>query len=454
MNRLSVRLTFAFVLVTLITVAVVALLANVAADRNFRQFLQRQDALEQSGFADQLAAYYRANGSWSGIDERMNGGLGMMGRGRGMMGAGGPGLVLADADGRILLDEHHMNVGAPLDDAQRQSALAIVADGRTVGYLVAGGSGMAMMAQPAVDFVNDLRGTLIIAALIAGSLGIVLGSWLSRTLTAPLGNLAHTAQQFGARNWSQRVPVQGAQEIANVATAFNQMADELERQEQLRRNLTADIAHELRTPLTVMQGNLRAILDGVYPLERGEIATLYDETRLLSRLVDDLRELALADAGQLPLNVTATDLGTVITSTLARFQIAADAQNIRVEYKGTNHVPPVRADPDRVAQILQNLLGNALRHTPPGGTITVSAEKETAHVRVTVSDTGEGIAAEDLPHVFERFYRGDQARTRGGGSTGLGLAIAKTWCEAMGGSVGVTSERGNGSTFWFTVPIA
>lgn len=454
MNRLSVRLTLAFVLVTLITVAVVALLADVAADRNFRQFLQRQDALEQSGIADQLAAYYRSTGSWEGIAELLNRGAGMVGRGRGMMGAGGPGLVLADAGGRILVDEHHMNVGAPLDNTQRQRALAIVADGRTVGYLVAGGNGMAMMAQPAVDYVNELRGTLIIAALIAGSVGIVLGGWLSRTLSAPLGNLAHTAQQFGARNWRQRVPVQGAQEIANVATAFNQMADELERQEQLRRNLTADIAHELRTPLTVMQGNLRAILDGVYPLERGEIATLYDETRLLSRLVDDLRELALADAGQLPLNLQATDLGGVITSTMAQFQIAAEAQNIRVEHKGVDDLPLVHADPDRVAQILQNLLGNALRHTPPGGTITVSAEKQDTHIRVVVSDTGEGIATEDLPHVFERFYRGDQARTRGSGSTGLGLAIAKTWSEAMSGSIGVTSEYRIGSTFWFTVPIA
>jgi len=215
----------------------------------------------------------------------------------------------------------------------------------------------------------------------------------------------------------------------------------------------ADVAHELRTPLTVLQGNLRAMLDEVYPLDRAEIATLYDETRLLSRLVDDLRELALADTGQLQLNVQTVEIGETSRAVVASFSAVADAQNVRLTIEGDERVR-VRADPDRLAQILRNLLANALRYTPNGGSITVSAQTLSEDtLRVSVADTGEGIAAEDLPHVFDRFYRGDKSHRRSSGSTGLGLAIAKAWVEAMGGTIGVESGRRRGSRFWFTLPV-
>jgi two-component system OmpR family sensor kinase/two-component system sensor histidine kinase BaeS len=215
--------------------------------------------------------------------------------------------------------------------------------------------------------------------------------------------------------------------------------------------MIADIAHELRTPLAVLQGNLSAMLDEVYPLERNEIATLYDETRLLSRLVDDLRELALADAGQLPLNAQSVNVTVTLRAAIANFSVAADAQNIRITLEQGEELF-VRADPDRLAQILRNLIANALRHTPSGGSINLSAQVAERFVRISVADTGEGIAAEDLPNIFERFYRGDKSRTRTSGSTGLGLAIAKAWVETMGGSIGVESELGRGSHFWFTLP--
>lgn len=282
---------------------------------------------------------------------------------------------------------------------------------------------------------------------------VVLAIVSSRSLTAPLNQLAAAANRFAARDWSQRVPVQGAREIQQVAMAFNQMADELQQQENLRRNLMADIAHELRTPLAVMQGNLSAMLDDVYPLDRAEIATLYDETRLLSRLVDDLRELALADAGALPLNLTTVNLREVLQNAAANFSIAADAQNVRVQVSNLPSLPDVRADSDRVAQVLRNLLANALRHTPAGASIALGAQAQEKFVRVFVRDTGEGIARKDAPHVFERFYRADKSRTRAKGGSGLGLAIAKAWVEAMGGEIGVESELGKGSEFWFLLPI-
>jgi two-component system OmpR family sensor kinase/two-component system sensor histidine kinase BaeS len=213
----------------------------------------------------------------------------------------------------------------------------------------------------------------------------------------------------------------------------------------------ADIAHELRTPLTVLQGNLSAMLDGVYPLERAEIATLYDETRLLNRLVDDLRELALAEAGQLQLNLQATDVAAIIESTVASFAVAAEMQGVRLDIDAKN-LPRANADPDRLAQVLRNLISNALRHTPNDGVVTVAGQTEQSKICVSVTDTGEGIAPADLAHVFDRFYRGDKSRARASGGTGLGLAIAKTQIEAMGGQIGVTSEPGRGARFWFTLP--
>jgi two-component system OmpR family sensor kinase/two-component system sensor histidine kinase BaeS len=299
---------------------------------------------------------------------------------------------------------------------------------------------------------EPFQAILVGSSLLILGLIIVLGIVLSRSLTAPLNELAVAAKRFAARDWNQRVPVRGAMEVQEVSTAFNQMVDELQKQETLRRNLMADIAHELRTPLTVMQGNLSAMLDQMYPVDRAEIATLYDETRLLSRLVEDLRELALADAGRLPLKIQVVSVGELLEKAMSNFAAPADAQNVRVEMRPVENLPAVRADPDRVMQVLTNLLGNALRHTPEGGMITTGAQPQEKWVRVFVRDTGEGISAEDAPHIFDRFYRADKSRTRATGGTGLGLAIAKAWVEAMGGKIGVESKKGRGSEFWFTLP--
>jgi len=300
---------------------------------------------------------------------------------------------------------------------------------------------------PEDRFLDRLYITLIIGTLAAGGIGTILGLAISRTIAAPLAGLSSAAHDFAAHKWDRRVPVHGTDEVAEVARAFNSMADALQHAEMLRRNLMADIAHELRTPLTVMQGNLRALLDGVYPLEMREVATLYDETRLLSRLVADLRELALVEAGQLPLNLQTVELKAALGRSVEQFALVAEAQETRIEMTEAA-MPTVNADPDRLFQVMHNLIGNALRYTP-GGRITIAAEQLANLVRIRITDTGTGIAAEDLPHLFDRFYRGDDSRS--GSNTGLGLAIAKAWVEAMGGSIGVESNAGQGSTFWFTL---
>ncbi|MBI5567303.1 MAG: HAMP domain-containing protein [Chloroflexi bacterium] len=455
MNRLWVRLTLAFIFVALISAAVVAVLATTSADNQFRDYLNRRDTLAQSGLLTELADYYQQTGSWVGADSILanfspNDGS-HQGSGSGA-GRGRPPLLLADAAGLVIYDERNERVGTAFTASELATTLPVSANDQIAGYLLLGAQGRGTLSPNEQNFLDQLRGTLIVAALIAAGLGIAIGLLMSRTLAAPLSKLSGAARAFAAPHWDQRVAVNGTQEMADVATAFNDMADSLQQAEVLRRNLMADVAHELRTPLTVIQGNLRAILDGVYPLEREEIATLYDETRLLQRLVDDLRELALAEAKQLKLNVQPIDLRPLIEATTGNFGAAADEQQITLSAHLPDQLPPVQADADRVGQVLRNLVGNALRHTLTGGSIAVEVTTTTDRVRVSVIDSGEGIPPEELPHVFDRFYRGDRSRARSSGGSGLGLAITKSLIEAMGGAIGVESRSGAGSTFWFTLP--
>ncbi len=448
MNRLWVRLALAFVLVTISGVGIFGLLANWSASQAFSTYIARQEAFLSSGDLDVLAAYYATHQSWEGVGAAVPG-PGGPGRGAGR---NRPTLLIADVAGTVVFDEANARVGTPLSTDERARTISVIVDGATVGYVVfetpAGTTTTFTPTQQA--FLNQLQLALAVAGLIALAIGIGLGIVISRSLAAPLARTAAAAHAFADREWAQRAPVTGADEIADVARAFNTMADSLQTAETARRNLMADIAHELRTPLTVMQGNLRALLDGVYPLEAAEIANLYDETRLLSRLVDDLRELALADAGRLSLQNREVDLGGLLERAGAQFAAAADAQGVRLDVCTTP--ARVRGDPDRIAQALRNLIGNALRHTPVDGTISLRAEQVAGDVRVTVADTGEGIPPEALDQVFERFYRADRSRARASGGSGLGLAITKAWVEAMGGRVGVESAVGRGSRFWFELP--
>lgn len=459
MNRLWLRLSLAFVLVTLIGVATVTLLVDWSAGSEFRQYVMRRDMMGQGSLLETLAAFYQRQGNWNGVADVLAGNTRPgMGQGRGMM-VGRPAILLADANYRVIYDERGTRFNSMLDQGERANALPVTVNGGTVGYLLVNSPGRDTFQPAEQAFLDQLRSTLVVAALIAGSVGIVLGLVISRGIARPLARLADTARAFAAKDWTRRAALAGTREIADLAAAFNEMADELQRSEIQRRNLMADIAHDLRSPLTVMQGNLQALLDGVYPLERAEIASLFDETRLLSRLVDDVRELTLAEAGQLPFHIRPVDVAASLRATAAHFALAAEAQNVQINLDIPAQLPMALADADRLAQVLRNLVTNALRHAP-GGQLTLSVHTQAptsggaGKLLIAVADTGEGIPAEDLPRIFDRFYRSDKSRTRAGGGTGLGLAIAKTWVEAMGGEIGAESQAGSGSRFWFTLPVA
>lgn len=293
--------------------------------------------------------------------------------------------------------------------------------------------------------------------LISAFVATLAGALLSRTLSRPLNELAAAARDIGARNLSRRVAIEAVdhvEEISDVARAFNEMASQLEQAETLRQNMLSDVAHELRTPVTVIQGNLRAILDDVYALDKEEIARLYDQTLLLSHLINDLRELAQAEARQLPLQLETVDVATLIKETAATYRPLIAAQSITFRPELLGALGQVTLDPHRIKQCLHNLLENALRYTPPQGTITLQAERLDGELEIRVMDSGSGIKAEHLPYVFDRFYRTDRARSREDGGSGLGLAIAKAIVEQHNGRISVISEgMGQGSRFTLHLPV-
>lgn len=296
-------------------------------------------------------------------------------------------------------------------------------------------------------------GLSLVLPLLAG----ILALRAFRGVATPLADVMAAADTVAEGDMSARVavPEHGPDEFSNLAESFNRMAEELECADQRRRNLTADVAHELRNPLHIIQGNLEGVLDGVYePTDEHIIATL-EEARLLGRLVEDLRTLSLAEAGELPLRREAVDVAELLADVLTSFSGQVEAAGIDLQAEVDDEVPTINADVGRLEQVLNNLVANALHHTPRGGRITLRAFRAGDDVRVVVRDTGEGIAAEDLPHIFDRFWRGDRSRSRADGAgSGLGLAITRQLVEAHGGRIDVQSELGEGTTLVITLPKA
>ncbi len=308
--------------------------------------------------------------------------------------------------------------------------------------------------RPVPNFWRDIRRDLPRAFFGAAVFGIVGGIVASRILAAPITKLAAAAQSIGAGDLTTRVSLPAnSREIDELASAFNKMAADLQHAAALRNSLMADVSHELRTPLTVLEGNLRAALDHVYELDDEQIANLYEQTRHLIRLVNELRELALAEAAQLPLNQDPLDLTRLVQETIAIFEPLAEEKSVKLVAELDPSLPSIIGDRSRIRQVLHNLLANALRHTPAEGQIRIVGQTDNARVSLRVEDSGDGIDPQQLSHVFDRFYRTDPSRSRESGGSGLGLAIVKAIVEAHGGVVKASSAGvGRGSAFTIMFP--
>jgi two-component system OmpR family sensor kinase/two-component system sensor histidine kinase BaeS len=408
------QLIIAFVLIILLAGGGM-FLAGRAALNNLESFTRDHPLVMTHLWTDRLAAYYDQQSSWEGVDALITGypcgpGWGPWDQDWRM------GYAVATADGTIVAASKGERLGHSLKPPELALADPIMLNDQQVGLLLLSPFDYSV-AEPQDMFGHALRRR----AVAAGDLSV-------------------------------RVPVRYHGEVRELAAAFNAMAEDLARADALRRNLTADVAHELRTPLSVIRGKLEGVLDGVYPATPEHLEPVLEETELLTHLVEDLRLLALAEAGQLPLEKRPMDVGDLLRDAQVNFGPQASDRGVTLALKLPSELPTVVADWRRVAQVLGNLLTNALRHTPQGGCVTLSATADEGMVEVTVADTGMGIPPEDLPYIFERFWRGEKSRSRAGGETGLGLAIARQLVEMHGGTIDVESTPGKGSKFQFTLP--
>lgn len=465
MNRLWVHLTLAFGLVALVAVLATAVATYTQVNSQFRRFVAR---FPQPELVTLLTDYYLTNGTWEGVEELFNAAHDRLspnpnspgrGMGHGPPQDGLPDIMLLDAQERLVYSRPPQAKGRPLPEEEMANAVPIFVQEKLIGYLLVTDLRVSL-APGAKRFLEQFNQALIQAGLVAGGLGVLLGLIIAQGISAPLHQLAVAARYISQGELTRRVPERGSMELLKVARAFNDMAASLQQANLLKRNMVADIAHELRTPIAVIQGNLRAILDDIYPLDKEEIAVIYDETLILTRLVNDLRELAQAEAGQLSLKIEPLAISALIERNANLFSELANAKGISLKVVLPANLPLALADPDRIQQVLYNLLSNALRHTPGEGQITISTEllqSSPRALRISVIDTGTGIEPQQLQHVFDRFWRADKSRTRSivsSGGSGLGLAITKQLVELHQGQVGVSSELGRGSCFWFTLPLA
>jgi signal transduction histidine kinase len=434
------KLMLAFVLVVLVAVGGVALIARQTTTSEFRRLRQSEGQTSDQDQIGRLATYYTEHGSWDGVSSLV---IETRGQGHGGRGAGPP-LRLADADGRVILDTAGAQVGQRLSAAELAQGEPIVVDGQQVGTLLPGGYGVSSLSQAEQDFLERVQKALVVGALLAIVVALALGFSLFRNITTPLRHLTQATAKVAGGDLALQIPVKSEDEIGQLGLAFNRMTADLARADQLRRDMTADIAHELRTPLTIIQGNLEAILDGVYPADMEHLEPALRKTQLLRHLVEDLRTLALADAGELALHTVPLNLGGLVQRTVKDFGVRAQAAGVKLNSEIPTQSPPVNADAARIEQVLGILLDNALRHTPAGGQIMVHLQLVESEIWASVRDTGEGIPPEALPHVFKRFYR-VKSEPNALAGTGLGLSIARAIITAHGGRIWAESTVGQGT---------
>jgi two-component system sensor histidine kinase BaeS len=464
MHSLFWKGMLAFLAVILVAVGTVALVGGRITESEFRRYTFARGGMWSQQISS-LAGYYATHGSWEGVQDTLPTPSGKGGQGRGGSGQGGgqgggdatgPAWLnyrVADTDGRIVGDTRGLPDGT--SRVELQDGIPVQVEDRVVGYLLPASNTLGTLPLDAfqTQFLARVETALWIAALAALAVALVVGGLLFRSIVAPLRRLTAASQAITAGDLTVRAPVQGQDEVAQLAYAFNRMAESLAHAEEARQNQTADVAHELRTPLTVLRGALEAMLDGIYPTDRDNLLAALAQVQTLTRLVEDLRLLALADAGQLRLQTASLDLSAFLREIVEAHRLQAQEREVSLTLEMAPSLPIVQADRDRLAQVMGNLLGNALRYVSSGGHIRVHAVDRGREVTVAVADDGPGIPSQDLPYLFERFWRGDRARRRATGGSGLGLTIARSLVEAHGGRIWAESVKEQGSTFTFSLPI-
>ena len=475
-NSLIFKLLGAFLLIIAIGAVVNSWLTSQAMDNAFSLYSTRNSQAWAEQLSPALAEYYSINMSWRGVETILQSGLsssgstGMgngQGRGFGQERQGSAWManqrvILANEQGTVINDTSGELLGHELSAVELSNGASVLVNGSQVGTVLVTPNNIAGANTPAGQFLASVNKSIVISAIIAGVISLLLGAVLFFYVTAPLRQLKKAASAISSGDLSQRVDIRSKDELGDLGQTFNQMAESLNSAEIQRQHLVADIAHELRTPITVIQANLEAMLDEVLPLNVEQVAALHDETLLLNRLVADLRLLSQAEAGALKLERHETEIGSLIQRVVEKIRVQAQQKGINLEIETSENLPRISIDPDRITQVLNNLIGNALRYTPQNGKIIVSATNSSGSagtIQISVTDTGSGIDPVALPFVFDRFYRADQSRARNSGGSGLGLAIVKQLVEAHEGKVEAVSpvfsnadKQGYGTRITITLP--
>lgn len=468
MTRLRFRLLLAFALVITVGVIVTVVVTRQGTATQFAHFMVNKHMIRPEQLQTVLIEAYQTHNGWAGlqaelpalIDAASDGQMsGMMGN---MMGIFNSRLQVLGPSGQVVLDTVGAMGGPVLTTGQVQRWPLMVKQ-QSVGTLLVEGAMMQATDADSATVLLAVTRAVLLASVVAGGVALLLAGLLVRQITRPLTSLTQASSQLAAGDRSVRVPVQSKDELGELAITFNRMANSLEQQETLRRHLMADVAHELRTPLTGIQGTVEAMQDGIFPLNAENLDSIHEQVLLLNRLVEDLRTLANAEAGQLSLERLPLNLAELAQRILQTFQAQAAERQIKLTLRIDQPLPTLTGDEQRLGQVLNNLLDNALRHTPPGGQIELVLTAAPSGVCLTITDTGLGIATGDLPHVFDRFYRANLAlRPKGAslwtqqtGGSGLGLAIARQLVVAHQGKIWVESPpagQHQGSAFGIFLP--
>jgi signal transduction histidine kinase len=442
--RLATKILLAFGLLLLTALGAVLFFVNRTAPREMAGALSQIEMMPNNIMARELAAYYSANQSWAGAESVLFFPRPMM-----MQGKPNQRYLIVDESGTVIVDTAGKLVGNSFSAVPGSSVVSIQAGGQTVGLLVALEDTRPGPEQQLIKAINRV---MLWTGITVGLAGLAIALFLSQSLTSPLRRLTDAMQRFARGERSLALPKPSGDEVGDLTRSFQGMMTEIEQQEMLRKEMTADIAHELRTPLSVIRANLDALTDGVYPMTKENLEPIRDSAELLDRLIEDLRTLELADAGKLALEKSAADVERLVRRVAARFTPRAAKHAQRIEIAAGTDLPPVDADLQRLEQILGNLVENALRHTPDGGTVRLAADSEGSAIRIAVEDTGPGIPPDLMDKIFERFYRLDSGRARTEGGSGLGLAIARKLAEAHGGTLTAENRPEGGARFVLKLP--